>query len=661
MQDVCKKCGQPKSANQSGRLTQWVNVCICDVADQGQDISVKMCATCGKRINEGRKGSITQFVFRSDTCKCDKPKPLERSGDFYFQEHVFEGFVDSGEDEEELEVDPEKFPLERYKPIKKVGKGAAGNVYLARDRLLGKKVAVKTLHYLSSEQLIAFQNEAKATSLLNHPNIVQILDFGVTESGTPFMVLEYVNGSSLRMTLLKRKKLPWQLTVEIFFEIAKALEYSHKEGIMHRDLKPSNILVYQKENQQVQIKLIDYGIAQVQQAGQDEFDSQGNTIVGTPNYMSPDQAKGQPYTSQSEVYSLGCVLFECLSGKPPFQADTSLELIRKHAEEDLPDIQEQEDVEIPYLLEKFVTKCLNKDPDERFQSMEELRKVLTSIYEIANQSKVNKESEQEIIEEKKSRSYKMPILMSIVGILCLAGLAFFLYNNLDKADEKSKIAEIPKSSSKKVDFKDGLTNILDGPRLSRNGTLLLYQYGDVDSSQLKKLDLSKVKIVEFDFCNILDAETFRIVGSMPRIERFVIPGSQGVTKEALEILCDAYEKNESPNKKLYTLDLIKTDVPANSLKPLYKLKDLTSLELDTTKITDQDISYLTKNNLLLITIEDTAVTNKALDYLSQVKSLITICIDKTAIEEDAIKKFRAKVPKCKIKRWKNIRKGRMTY
>lgn len=666
MSDICSKCGQPKTANQSGRLTQWVNVCICDIADEAQEISVKMCATCGKRINEGRKGSITQYVFRSDTCKCDKPKPLERSGDFYHQAQAFEGFVDSGEDEVELEVEADKFPLDRYKPVQKLGKGASGYVYLARDRLLGKKVAVKTLHYLSSEQLIAFQNEAKATSLLNHPNIVQILDFGVTESGTPYMVLEYISGISLRSKLFREKKLSWQSTVDIFFEIAKALEYSHNEGIMHRDLKPSNILVFEDKSGKTAVKVIDFGIAQVEQAGQDEFDSQGNTIVGTPNYMSPDQAKGQPYSSQSEVYSLGCVLFECLTGMPPFSAETSLELIRKHAEEEVPDLSSLVEGDLPYVLDKFVSRCLNKNPDERFQSMTELRTSLSSIYEVVEESKRAEQEKLEKVEsdtKKKSGAGKIIVL----GFVFLAGLGILstsLYSHLDKKNvDDLKVKETKKAliEEKKKDFSDGLTNILDGPRLSRNNTLLLYQYGDVQASDLKKLDLSNVRIVEFDFCSILDDETFEIVGGMPRIERFVIPGASGVTQERLKILAQAYKNNDSKFKKLFTLDLIKTDVPAGSLKVITPLRDLTSLELDNTKVNDEDMKAISGMNLLFVAIEGTKVTNKGFKELSKIKSLITVCIDKTDIDKAAIANFQKQLPKCKVKKWKNIRSSRMSY
>ncbi|MBZ0188171.1 MAG: protein kinase, partial [Candidatus Obscuribacterales bacterium] len=154
-----------------------------------------------------------------------------------FKGAAFEGYLDDGEGEEELELAPESFPVDRFKPISELGRGAGGSVYLCRDRLLGKKVAIKVLHVLTGEQLIAFQEEARVTNKLDHPRIVSILDFGSTESGVPFMVLEYFPGETLREHLDNNGHMEEETARLVFLQVIDGLAYAHKRGIFHRDLK----------------------------------------------------------------------------------------------------------------------------------------------------------------------------------------------------------------------------------------------------------------------------------------------------------------------------------------------------------------------------------------------------------------------------------------
>ncbi len=385
--ETCPVCGLPRSSSSSGRITQYISVCNClktksirSAAAGAVGINiVDVCASCGKRIGQGRRGSLTQFIFRSELCGCSVPRPLRKEAQQEYFSEVFEGFKVEAELEDApvLELDEESFPLERYIPYLVLGRGASGTVYLAKDRVLKKRVAVKVLNSVDDRQAIDFQNEARATSVLDHPNIIKIFDFGCTEGGAPYMVLGYKPSVSLDVYLKEKGKLPYHQALPVFIQLCQALSYAHENEIFHRDLKPSNILLTGESIADARVKLIDFGVARTKQVNQEPTIVQGKTIAGTPAYMSPDQVHGGAYDRRSEIYSLGCVIFEALSGKPPFVGEESLEILRQHAEDDPPELDV--DGPVPKELSALLRQCLAKDPDLRFQSMEELEEALLSV------------------------------------------------------------------------------------------------------------------------------------------------------------------------------------------------------------------------------------------------------------------------------------------
>src|SRR5215831_18367484 len=217
----------------------------------------------------------------------------------------------------------------RYELQREVAQGGMAAVYLARDQLLSRPVALKALfpEYAREPSFVErFRREAQAAAGLNHPNIVAIYDWGI-ESGTYFIVMEYVEGRSLRDLMRAEGALDGPQAAEVTAEIAAALAFAHRSGVVHRDVKPGNVLITRSGN----VKVTDFGIAR---AGASDALTQTGSVMGTATYFSPEQAQGQPVDGRSDVYSLGVVLYEMVTGAVPFTGDTPVAVAYKHVREE---------------------------------------------------------------------------------------------------------------------------------------------------------------------------------------------------------------------------------------------------------------------------------------------------------------------------------------
>jgi beta-lactam-binding protein with PASTA domain/tRNA A-37 threonylcarbamoyl transferase component Bud32 len=255
----------------------------------------------------------------------------------------------------------------RYELQHEVARGGMALVYLARDQLLDRPVAVKMLfpEFARDPSFVErFRREAHAAANLNHPNIVAIYDWG-QERGTYFIVMEYVEGQSLRELIRADGPLPPQQAAEIAAEIAGALAFAHRNGVVHRDVKPGNVLLTPSRR----VKVTDFGIAR---AGAAEALTQTGAVMGTATYFSPEQAQGHPVDGRSDVYSLGVVLYETVTGVPPFEGDTPVAVAYKHVRED-PTPPSQRNPDVPPDLERIILATLVKDADARYQSADDLR------------------------------------------------------------------------------------------------------------------------------------------------------------------------------------------------------------------------------------------------------------------------------------------------
>ena len=259
----------------------------------------------------------------------------------------------------------------RYRILELLGEGGMAFVFKAKDEQLERNVAIKTLKpiYISDSNFVSrFKREAQTAANLNHPNIVQIFDWGV-EGNEPYFVMEYVEGTTLSSVLAKNKRVNISDALYIGSQVSAALHEAHENNLVHRDIKPGNIMITPGGK----IKVTDFGIVSIQD--EDSDITKSGTILGTANYISPEQAQGLPVSKQSDLYSLGVVLYELISGKTPFDGDTPISIATKHLTEKPKPISELIN-DIPTGVEKIVLKLLNKKQINRYKSAEDLRAAL---------------------------------------------------------------------------------------------------------------------------------------------------------------------------------------------------------------------------------------------------------------------------------------------
>ena len=334
----------------------------------------------------------------------------------------------------------------RYEVIEKVGQGGMAEVYRARDDLLGREVAVKVLaERLSTDRSFVerFRREAQAAANLSHPNIVSLYDFGNDEAAY-FIVMELIDGRGLETVISDDGPLLPERAAEIAADVARALDRAHTAGLVHRDIKPSNIMI----TSYGQTKVTDFGIARALGDGEQTM-TQTGMVIGTASYLSPEQAQGNPVDARSDVYALGCVLYEMLTGRAPFQGDTPLSIAYKHVREDA-QTPSSVNPDVPEALDAVTMKALAKNPDNRYQTAREMQEDLqrfvagqqvhatpllagaTEVAPAATGTQVLRQTEEEWEPEPEpdKRKAGMYVVVALVILGLFALLAYLLANNL---------------------------------------------------------------------------------------------------------------------------------------------------------------------------------------------------------------------------------------
>ncbi|HEY9772291.1 MAG TPA: protein kinase [Planktothrix sp.] len=287
-------------------------------------------------------------------------------------------------DGNEAELRPGSVIAERFRVLRLIGQGNMGSVYEVEQIFLKRHFALKTLHPINKSDVIVrrFQKEALAASKLEHPNLVRAYDFGLIEGVQPYFIMDLVYGQTLAEHLKKNGALTVTEALQIFCPLCEAMEYAHETGIVHRDIKPSNIMLVKNTKDgasPVVPKLVDFGIAKLlmDEGSATQALTKTGEIFGTPLYMSPEQCMGGQIDSRSDIYSLGCVIFEALTGAPPFTGASPLETMMHHNSTIPPSLKEASvGLDFPPHLQRAVAKALAKDPNDRYLSCTELRQGL---------------------------------------------------------------------------------------------------------------------------------------------------------------------------------------------------------------------------------------------------------------------------------------------
>ena len=284
--------------------------------------------------------------------------------------------------------------ISHYRILDKLGEGGMGVVYLAEDTLLGRRVAIKFPTAASEESNFRgrFLREARSISALSHPHIATVHDYGETADGQPYIVMELVTGEDLSV-LVRTGRLSLRRILEIISDVVDALAEAHAAGIVHRDIKPSNVMI----NERGKVKVLDFGLAkQIECATQTgelsdaereartllATGTQTGTVIGTPLYLSPEQAAGRPVDARSDIFALGALLYECISGRPPFIGSNALDICAQVLYVDPPP-PSQHNARLPAELDRIALKALAKKPEARYQTAADLnadlRAVLSSL------------------------------------------------------------------------------------------------------------------------------------------------------------------------------------------------------------------------------------------------------------------------------------------
>lgn len=434
-ENVCKKCGKPFLAERAGSVTSFFfqhNYCQCHNANNSSSNSSnsnsskaspasakpaqsaaslgyadnQICKNCGKsRPTEKRAGSFTSFLFKELRCTCagassgssarnagsGNHKGRTTTAARTAQRKQFTQSIknrapssqQSAQQQATQAVLPSASIVGGFKIISLIGVGGMGAVYLVEHMSLHRQLALKVLtpELVNEQNWQRFKAEAKILGSLSHPTLVKVYDLGIHAQAIPFYSMDYLEGRSIEEILAEDGPIDLETTIDIMLEVLDGLAYAHRNGIVHRDLKPGNIMYCTIDGAKA-VKVLDFGISKlIDNRSTAQAMTVAGDIFGSPFYMSPEQSRGESVDARSDIYSIGCTLFEMLTGFVPYENKSSVEIMLMHQEADIPLLTEVSDIEFPPSVDLVLAKCLAKSPDARYQSAKELALDLVRIKE----------------------------------------------------------------------------------------------------------------------------------------------------------------------------------------------------------------------------------------------------------------------------------------
>lgn len=435
-----------------------------------------------------------------------------------------------------------------YKIVEVIGRGGMGIIYKAHDQWMDRTIAIKMLHqHLVHDQasIARFNQEAKAAGNIEHPNVIQAYDFGVApDTEQPFLVMEYLQGRSLSDVIEADTKIDEERAVNIFIQACEALAAAHAKDVLHRDLKPSNIMLISTKDQPDFVKIVDFGIAKMMPGSGKEVQlTQTGEVFGSPLYMSPEQFIGKRVDRRSDIYSMGCVMYEALMGKPPIVGEHVLETMYKHMNEKPKRFAEvRPELKIAPKVEGIVMRCLEKDPDQRYQTMSELHDdlMLTKAgFKDRRPLKVKlkaKLSQLKRIRKKYDElaSNVLLLVLSVIIAGCLVGFALMFFKTSQESNWRALKTEAQKAYS--------VENFpVAQEKFKQAAKVALDSFGDEDPRYIDTLKrLAWVYDAVGDYKN--GREIFKKVYKLSPEELFKIKTAQ-VALAPLELLSDLRKDN----------------------------------------------------------------------------------------------------------------------
>ena len=518
----------------------------------------------------------------------------------------------------------------RYLLLSKLGAGGMGTVYRAEDKKLGKDIALKVVSQdISNEYIVRFQNEAKTIAKLNHPNIVDVFDFGFFESDESqlFIAMEFVNGESLAQIIEKNERLSYLDLVPIVVQILDGLSNAHNNDVLHRDIKPSNIMVNRNEKDDVTVKLVDFGLAKI--AEDDQKLTQTGATIGSPYYISPEQVEGKAPDVRSDIYSLGCLMYKALTGRVPFAGKDAMETMSKHLNEAPLTFSEMvPGLVCPSELEKLVRHCLEKNPDQRISTVGQVKIEFKAIIDRLSQYGIP--DSKNIKEQQKNYTGFFVVLT----ILAAVGVLLFVYKlfvriedeykqknekigesgeQIAKRQEKNKRffkADVPiEETVHKFDrIENGKENLQDDIDEAISGT---DQNGD--TNRIVKFDLNDDVLRSAD--SPVPLRTYKMLPKASRLYKVFLKGSN-VDDRAIDYI--------SQCKRLLVLDISANEgISLEAFAKLKQIKTLQVLDVSAIGLDDRYLELISRfpSVTQLDISTNSGITNNGIRKLSRLASL----------------------------------------
>ncbi|MBZ0189163.1 MAG: serine/threonine protein kinase [Candidatus Obscuribacterales bacterium] len=587
------------------------------------------------------------------------------------------------DDKDNPQQDPELI-AGRYQVLEKLGEGGVGVVFKTRDTILDKIVAVKKLRKTSSAQeVMRFQQEARTAGSLKHAHIVEVMDFVFTDDNNLYLVLSYEQGQSLAEIIKQTGALDLDYCLEIFLQIAEGLSHAHRNQVIHRDIKPSNIIVLDIDGETL-VKIVDFGLAKALRQDQSLTDS--GVGIGSPPYMSPEQIRGDKLVDQrSDVYSFGCLIFEALTGNPPYRGLSAIETINMHLNDLPPTLSQRSMSEFPQDLEEIVATCLMKDPADRYENADAVLSALGSFTAQRHEELQSEVAEKQTPSAPRRKAGSPMVWLALIACL---GVAVFTIPALMKTNEAGKTAESVASKQKinkeydvaaydDFTYKPEDDRFVDGPGVNNKTLLKLcktrsihqlslktykYEPSDLDCL-LGEKKLSYVHMEAQDFTLGL-LEKIGLLKSLVQL-RLTRPESldfKGLAKlEKLQNLEFFYiEGGKLINDGMSYLPALPNlryisfawsdGVTPEVIATLKKHKRLSELNLVGCDISDQGLAVVSDLNINNLILSGTNVSNSGLKHLTKLKSLNQIHLDFQQIEalKPAIEELKSSNPGLRI-------------